>query len=97
MTSVVRFRDDDAGYLQWLDAHPDGFVLNLRRGESQGYVVLHRASCRFICGDHYERGAFTERGYRKACGGTVAALAVVAKDEGRVDGSFSKRCAFCNP
>ena len=28
---MIRFSDDDPGYLSWIAEHPDGFVLNVRR------------------------------------------------------------------
>ena len=27
---MIRFKDDDLGYLAWIAAHPNGFVLNVR-------------------------------------------------------------------
>ncbi|MGH3928319.1 MAG: hypothetical protein ACRDTT_36570 [Pseudonocardiaceae bacterium] len=47
---VKSFVDDDTGYLQWLTAHPDGFVLNADRNPTPAYLVLHRASCHTISG-----------------------------------------------
>ncbi len=32
--SAREFRDDDAGYLAWLAAHPDGYVMNIARSLS---------------------------------------------------------------
>ena len=43
-----RFVNDDAGYLAWLEAHPDGFVLNTYAHVTAAYLVLHRAACRTI-------------------------------------------------
>ncbi|MEZ4239506.1 MAG: hypothetical protein R3F59_25785 [Myxococcota bacterium] len=41
---VEHFEDDDQSYLAWLDAHPDGFVIDRdRTGTTDWY--LHRASC----------------------------------------------------
>jgi hypothetical protein len=37
---MIEFREDDIGYLDWLDAHPSGFVLNVRRNPDPNYVVL---------------------------------------------------------
>jgi len=45
---VVVFRGDDAGYLSWLTAHPDGFVLNIARALSVSDARLHHASCRTL-------------------------------------------------
>ena len=71
------FRDDDAGYLAWIEANPDGYVINTRRQIDANYLVLHRATCRTI--RNYPRmdtrpGGFTERGYQKICDETVVEL-----------------------
>jgi hypothetical protein len=43
------FWNDEAGYRQWLQTHPDGYVLNLpRRAAPSTYVMLHRATCGHI-------------------------------------------------
>jgi hypothetical protein len=38
---MQRFIDDDRGYLDWLDHHPDGFVINTWRTPSAAYLMLH--------------------------------------------------------
>jgi hypothetical protein len=65
---MQRFVDDDDGYLEWLAAHPDGFVINVERSPQTAYIVLHRASCRTISGDP-ARGAQWTHDYIKVCGG----------------------------
>jgi len=50
MIGMQRFVDDDHGYLDWLDHHPDGFVINTGRVPSGTYLMLHRASCGTITG-----------------------------------------------
>jgi hypothetical protein len=94
---MIRFENDDLGYLTWTAAHPDGFVLNVRRVADPDYVVLHRANCVSISNDKQAPGAFTGREYRKVCVTSATALQDAAKREGRRDGSFSKRCALCRP
>ena len=39
------FRDDDAGYLEWLASNPQGFVLNTHRNPHPNYLRLHTATC----------------------------------------------------
>ena len=97
MSQIVEFSHDEAGYLSWLDAHPDGLVLNLRQGRSAGYAVLHRASCSFISSSKRPPGSFTERGYRKLCVTAVTDLRAGLRYRGRGDGVFSSHCSFCNP
>jgi len=92
------FDDRDDLYLTWLHENPKGFVLNRRRGKSDGYLVLHSAQCYWI--QHYNNtarpGGFTERDYVKICAKTVEELQFYARTKGgRPDGSFSKQCSAC--
>ena len=91
------FLDDDDGYFSWLRENPNGFVLNARREVNPNYVVLHRAHCGSISSDKLALGAYTTRDYRKICATSIAELQRAAKQEGRVDGSCSKRCGLCQP
>jgi len=61
---MEKFTDDDAGYLRWIANHPNGFVLNIERGERPEYTVLHRATCPSISRNR-EDGAYTSRNYKK--------------------------------
>jgi hypothetical protein len=47
------FRDDDAGYLAWLAAHPDGYVINIARHYSATTALVHRAGCWTISGENH--------------------------------------------
>jgi hypothetical protein len=91
---MLEFRNGDSEYLAWTAAHPDGFVLNVRREADADYVVLHRASCGTISNDWHAPGAFTGRVYRKICSTSLEELHRAAEREGRSDGSFSKRCGL---
>ena len=42
---IVEFMNDDDGYISWLSAHPDGFVLNCGRPPTPSYLMLHRSTC----------------------------------------------------
>jgi hypothetical protein len=94
----------DTKYLEWLADHPDGYVLNRRKGKSDGYFVLHRADCPLI-GTYTlkarPRGGFTERGYIKICADSEAALQAyiredyVRDEDGRPNGTFSGKCRRC--
>ena len=94
---MIRFSDDDLGYLAWIAAHPNGFVLNIRCSPDANCVILHRASCTSISNDTYEPGAYTGRNHRKLCATNKAELKLAAKDLGRRDGTFSKHCGLCRP
>jgi hypothetical protein len=93
---MIEFRDDEAGYLDWITRHPHDFVLNVRRTPDPQYVVLHRASCGSISTSR-KPGAYTARSYRKICSETPEELRQAARLEGRLDGSFSRRCGICSP
>jgi hypothetical protein len=67
MCDMQRFVDDDRGYLDWLDHHPDGFVINTGRSPSAAYLMLHRAGCGTITGAPARGTTFTGE-YAKVCG-----------------------------
>lgn len=97
---VEVFDGGDGPYLAWVQQHPQGFVLNRRRGTSRNYLVLHRSACAKI--RTYTQMArpegFTGRSYIKVCAPTVEALQVYARGKGgRPDGSFSAKCRACSP
>ena len=100
MDSQVKIFDcSDTQYQSWLREHLDGFVLNRRRGKSDSYLVLHRASCSII--STYNKmaklGGFTERTYIKVCATSIKPLKEYARTIGRSDSSFSGKCSRCNP
>ena len=49
MNGMRSFTRGDPGYLSWVEAHPDAFVINTH-GRGSGYLVLHRAYCSTIKG-----------------------------------------------
>jgi|GEM_PF-510661 len=59
------FIDDDLGYLAWIDAHPEGFVVNAPRYGGTVPLVLHSARCRFISSG--ARTNYTTTAYYKMC------------------------------
>lgn len=93
---MEKFTDDDGRYLRWITDNPDGFVVNIERGERPGYAILHRSSCSLISRNR-EAGAYTLRGYKKVVSNDLNELRGYAKSIGRADGSFSKQCRHCQP
>lgn len=91
---MEKFTDDDAGYLRWIANHPEGFVLNIERGERPEYAVLHRATCSSISRVR-EDGAYTTRNYRKVVSDDLTDIRAYTKSMGRKDGDFSKLCGHC--
>ena len=65
------FRDDDAGYLAWLAAHPDGFVINMLRSHSATAARLHHVGCWTISGKPSNGVALTHH-YVKVCAEQLA-------------------------
>ncbi len=90
---VQEFCDDDAGYLAWLAAHPDGYVINLRRSRNPSDARTHRASCRTISGQNPRGGAWT-RTYVKVCAEHLGRLETWANDS---FGQPITRCGTCRP
>jgi hypothetical protein len=48
---IILFRDDDEGFFEWLEEHPDGFFLNTERNPGPQYLVLHQPACRHFKGE----------------------------------------------
>jgi len=90
---VSIFRDDEDGYLDWLAAHPAGFVLNAARSPGPSYLILHRAACRTISGRPTRGGPWTGP-YIKICSADELHIAAWA---GREVGGAPKRCGVCLP
>ncbi|WP_285029791.1 hypothetical protein [Mycolicibacterium sp. lyk4-40-TYG-92] len=67
------FRDDDAGYLSWLAAHPYGYVINIARSHSLAAARIHQACCRTINGQNPRNGVWTGP-YVKVCADYLADL-----------------------
>jgi len=90
--SAREFRDDDAGYLHWLAAHPDGYVINIGRGRSAAEARLHHAGCRTISGQNPRGGPWTGQ-YIKVCTEHLAELEQWAIDQ---VGEPIRRCGICH-
>jgi hypothetical protein len=65
-SELISFQDDDAGYRRWLRAWPSGLVPNSNRRPSPDYLILHRATCRFITELDTRMTTFTGE-YIKVC------------------------------
>ena len=70
------FRDDDAGYLAWLETHPDGYVINIARSHNTAQARVHHAGCRTISGQNPRGGPWTGP-YVKVCAEHLAGLEAV--------------------
>ena len=95
---AVEFESDD-DYQRWLAANPEGFVVNTTSKPSPKYMVLHRASCRYISEPSHETepGGFTERQFTKAAAPDIESLRDWVSAHGRTDRSFSNECSRCQP
>ena len=94
---MIEFRHDEKGYFAWIGANSCGFVLNVRGIPDADYVVLHRAGCGSISNRSHVPDAFTGRGTERFVQRNLEELRAAAKQEGRNDGSFPKRCGLCRP
>ena len=86
----VQFVDDEDGYLRWLAENPSGFVVNSHRSPVADYLVLHRASCRWI--NTGARNNWTTTGYIKTCSASVPPLVAWAA---RVATGRLQPCGAC--
>ncbi len=78
---MIRFIDDDEGYLDWLAKNQDGYVINTYRNPKPDYVRLHAASCRLINGTPANGVGWTTT-YIKLCGSRDELESWAARDLG---------------
>ena len=90
---VMVFKDDDDGYLKWLDEHPLGFVINCDRNPRRQYLKLHKSRCHTISGTPTWGKDWTVQ-YLKVCSDARQSLRAWAQDE---VGGVPDLCGFCNP
>jgi hypothetical protein len=46
--TITVFRDDDAGFFDWLEENPEGYFINSERNPKPTFLVLHQARCSHI-------------------------------------------------
>lgn len=90
---VCEFRDDDSGYLGWLAANPNGYVINIARSHSATQARLHKAVCRTISVENPHGGAWTGA-FVKVCAERLAELDRWAISQ---VGQPIGRCGTCLP
>jgi hypothetical protein len=88
-----RFVNDDAGYIAWLAAHPDGFVLNTYAHVTSAYLIMHRTACRTI-NRPLAHGKSWTYPYGKTCSDDRQEIETWALRE---TGKPVKPCAHCLP
>jgi hypothetical protein len=91
--NVLVFRDDDRGYLDWVAANPEGFVVNIRRALNPSDARVHRADCWTIAGEP-ARGKSWTGPYIRLCATELRELDSWATErfETRIE-----RCGTCRP
>jgi hypothetical protein len=89
--SAREFRDDDEGYLAWIAANPDGYVINIRRSLATSDARLHQARCRTISGENPRSGPWTGP-YIKVCTSDVQELDRWAREN--IGGPIT-HCGIC--
>ena len=62
---MVTIENDDDAYLAWLDANPDGFVVNAENPPRAATIRLHRVRCTHISTP--ARTNWTTGSYFKLC------------------------------
>ena len=90
---VEQFRDDDTGYLAWVAAHGDGYVINIQRSLNPADARMHEAGCYTINGQP-PRGRTWTGPYVKICSTSLGQLDGWALQR---TGSPVRRCGVCAP
>jgi hypothetical protein len=92
-SDTQEFDGDDAGYDWWRNAHPDGFVLEVRARKAP---LLHRARCEEVDRDVHGR-RLKGKGARQICADMKSALRAWASRELEGEGKLLDRCTKCGP
>lgn len=88
---VELFDNDETGYLEWVQANPNGFVANVdRAGSEQPYPMVHAATHGSI--SSAKIGNFTTGDYIKFCSTDLAALEQYSQTR---FGRSLTRCSIC--
>lgn len=90
--NACEFRDEDAGYLAWLAANPEGYVLNIPRSHSATQARVHLSGCWTISGQN--RGSSLTGSYVKVCARQLAKLERWAIE---YVGTLITPCGACRP
>jgi 5-methylcytosine-specific restriction endonuclease McrA len=92
---ITTFRKDETGYFNWLEAHPEGYVVNTKVKISSDYMMLHRAKCTLM--NEYlgmaKDGAFTDRQFKKTCSESASDL----QEWAAIHGGRLWPCGLCKP
>ena len=92
---MEEFIDDDDGFITWLKAHMNGYVLNTSRQPNTRELVLHRATCAHLP-LHSTRGKAWTNQYIKICAPDISTLQQWA-DRHFLRHTPLTRCAACKP
>ena len=88
---VEIFDNDEAGYLAWVAAHPDGYVANMdRSGHFPQYPVVHSAKHKLVSSANI--GNFTTGDYIKLCSANLDKLEEFSTDKYGRSLTFCKNC-----
>lgn len=92
---ALLFKHNEQAYLDWLGAHPHGFIVTTHFAVRPDYLVLHRPNCTFI--SEYRAntsfGGFTSNGYLKVASESIQDLLLWIRPYGAT--TFSKLCKRC--
>jgi hypothetical protein len=91
---AITFDRQDQAYLDWIDRHQHGFVVNAYRNLSPGYLRLHRASCGTISGIPARGSTWTDGDFVKVCSETIEDL---RRWTGRETTGALTACKLCRP
>jgi alkanesulfonate monooxygenase SsuD/methylene tetrahydromethanopterin reductase-like flavin-dependent oxidoreductase (luciferase family) len=87
MPEIDHFSNDEEGYVSWLKAHPDGYVLNIDTN-GPGKDMLHTTRCPHL---YPPTWGYRNTTYAKACSDDVDTL----KRWSRSNGHHWTRCSTC--
>lgn len=88
------FKNNDQGYILWLNQNPNGVVINANNPPNANYLVAHRASCYTINASKPSPGKDWTNKYIKVCGESLSEVTDWTIDE---FGVKPYCCRHCSP
>jgi putative restriction endonuclease len=94
--SYTIFDSSDVPYLEWLRTHPEGYVLNTRRGKGAHFAMVHLANCSHIASTAgISDDGYTMRDDIKVCALEVEELITFVKEHKSWSRGVLDSCRTC--
>ena len=86
----------DKEYFEWMEANPNGFIINGELNRKSQEYIIHKPGCGHIAYNKDQRWEFTTGRKLKVCANDINVLITWLKDKRPYTGNHSP-CTSCKP